>query len=116
MKQPNYTITKVEPWDSRPLHPTVAKGRGLEEGDEYDHVFILTGERTEGALHSPLEFEGRYFRVFANHRNIDPIPGSKTFPFSLKAVELTQKEIKQHLEVKKNHEYKIPAGSAKQAQ
>lgn len=116
MKTPNYTITTVEPWDSRPLHPEAARGRGLEEGDNYDHVFILTGERTSGALHSPLEFEGRYFRPFTSHRKVDKVKGSETFPFCLKAVELTKKEIEMYLENKKQNEHKIPEGSKKLAQ
>jgi hypothetical protein len=68
----NYTITSVEPWDRRPIHPSYAKARGLEE--PFDDVFILQGYTTGGAVLSPLQYIDpvtkvtRYFRPFTIHR------------------------------------------------
>jgi hypothetical protein len=184
MSAPNYVITEVDPWDRRPLHPSQAAGRGLSEN--FDDVFIVQGFSTGGALKSPLEYQGRFFRPFASHRGhgkpstvtvvhtngtttthegiqkIKRVRGADgawlpntialdqgysydsklkgmvskvttitdaaswsqakdgttpdmQIPFSVKAVELTAKEIAGHQASAKSNEYQIPAGSKKQA-
>lgn len=70
MNATNYTIISVEPWDRRPIHPVVAKTRGLQVVNDIAHedVVVITGYSTGGAIHHPIQFEGRLFRPFATHR------------------------------------------------
>lgn len=67
MTATNYTVTSVEPWDRRPLHPTVAKTRGLAEN--YEDVVVISGYSTGGAIHHPIQSGGKFYRPFAIHRS-----------------------------------------------
>lgn len=62
----NLTITSIIPLEKRPIHPAYANSRGLAEN--FETIFVLKGF-SDGHIHAPIIWEGRYFKPFSVHPN-----------------------------------------------
>lgn len=62
----NLILNSITPLEKRPIHRAHAVNRGLPEAMET--IFVLKGF-SDGHIHSPIIWEGRYFKPFTKHPN-----------------------------------------------